>query len=82
MYPRKCLICMCADNIYTSMQLYVAINVKVYMRDGWFIPVPIKVGIIHVLGLLSTAMQEQVMELSYWAAKVFILYVQEIPMNL
>jgi hypothetical protein len=33
----------------------IAINVKVYMRDGWFIPVPIKVGIIHVLGLLSTA---------------------------
>ena len=77
---------MCADNIHTyvhtSMQLYVAINVKVYMRDGWFIPVPIKVGIIHVLGLLSTAMQEQVMELSYWATKVFISYVQEIPMNL
>ena len=41
----------------------IAINVKVYMRDGWFIPVPIKVGIIHVLVLLSTAMQEQVMEL-------------------
>ena len=75
-------LCMFADNIYTSMQLYVAINVKVYMRDGWFIPVPIKVGIIHVLGLLSTAMQEQVMELRYWAAKIFILYVQEIPMDL
>ena len=55
------------------MQLYVAINVKVYMRDGWFIPVPIKVGIIHVLGFLSTAMQEQVMELpGCWVAKVFI----------
>ena len=31
-----------------------AINVQSYMHDGWFIPVPIKVGIIHVLGLLST----------------------------
>ena len=51
----------------------IAINVKVYMRDGWFIPVPIKVGIIHVLGFLSTAMQEQVMELpGSWVAKVFI----------
>ena len=65
-------LCMFADNIYTSMQLYVAINVKVYMRDGWFIPVPIKVGIIHVLGLLSTAMQYKVMELRNWAAKEFI----------
>ena len=66
-------LCMFADNIYTSMQLYVAINVKVYMRDGWFIPVPIKVGIIHVLGFLSTAIQEQVMELPVcWVAKVFI----------
>ena len=65
-------LCMFADNIYTSMQLYVAINVKVYMRDRWFIPVPIKVGIIHVLGLLSTVMQEQVMEFCCWAAKVFI----------
>ena len=31
-----------------------AINVQSYMHDGWFIRVPIKVGIIHVLGLLST----------------------------
>ena len=34
--------------------MVTAINVKRYMHDGWFIPVPIKVGIIHVLGLLST----------------------------
>ena len=57
------------------MYIAIAINVKVYMRDGWFIPVPIKVGIIHVLGLLSTAIQEPVMELpGYWAAKLSIGY--------
>ena len=52
----------------------IAINVKVYMRDGWFIPVPIKVGIIHVLGFLSTAMQEQVMELpGCWVANLHLI---------